>query len=103
LNYNANEKLSRCLLYFILYAKDHFTSPEGRAGVMHVVLTALRTYAVPFDTLSEGNPVELSASYYSIFIYIKCKIIRKDTVDSWLSPQQRINLFSDSENKLIHC
>jgi len=35
-----------------------------RAAVMHVVFPALRTYAIPFDALNEGDSLELSGSYF---------------------------------------
>jgi len=34
-----------------------------RAAVMHVVFPALRTYAIPFEALSDANSLELSGSY----------------------------------------
>jgi len=30
---------------------------------MHIVFQTLRTYAIPFDALNEGDPLELSSLY----------------------------------------
>jgi len=39
-----------------------FILPRKTAPVMHVVLSSLRTYAIPFDDLNEEDLAELSGS-----------------------------------------
>jgi len=57
LNTDDNKKLS-CSWQTAI----HFSLLHRKAAVMHTVFPALCTYAIPFDDLNEGDPLELSGS-----------------------------------------